>query len=184
MVRHRSSAAWVAVLLLIPLVGITAWLVHSALNPEPLQVPVLAPPDPRSTPSAPTPTANASLPDPQDSFPPERLFERVDGAADFLISLGCEKLSFWRLEDPPADLEILFFSSGEGAGKALAQDAGSDRTPGPGDEAFVAAESVFFRRGRAYTRLIGDPGAVRAEALAAAARRADEWIQQQGGIRL
>lgn len=207
MVRRRSSSLWVAGLLLIPLLGISAWLLNSVFNPEPLQVPTLPPPsaaapqkknllpEPAPPPTAAPTTAvaaaekpaappepkEAELPAPEDTYSPERLFERVNGAADFLISLGCQQLSFWRLEDPPADLEILLFATGEGAGKALAQDAGPDRTPGPGDEAFVGGEAVFFRRGRAYVRLLADPGAASVQALEAAAQRADTWARRQAG---
>lgn len=133
MVRHRSSAAWVAVLLLIPLVGITAWLVHSALNPEPLQVPVLAPPDP-SFHAIGSNTHRERLASRSPGFISSRKIVRTrrwrGRFSDFSVAKNCPFFGDWRI--PPADLEILFFSSGEGAGKALAQDAGSDRTPGPG----------------------------------------------------
>ena len=83
----------------------------------------------------------------------------MDGAADALIAAGCRRLLFWRVEDPAAELELLIFDGAEGAAKVLDRDAGPGRDPGPGEEASVTDQSVFFRRGRFYVRILGDPTA-------------------------
>jgi hypothetical protein len=56
-------------------------------------------------------------------------------------------------------MELLIFDRAEGAAGVLAKDAGPVRDPGPGEEASVTDQSVFFRRGRFYVRILGDPTA-------------------------
>lgn len=116
---------------------------------------------------------------PDQDLDAEHLHERVDGAAPALVSLGCRRLLYYRLEAPPADLEILVFATPEGAHEALVRDAGDARGSGlPGDEAWANEQCIFFRRGDVYVRLIADDAthaaSVREEAervAAAMARR-------------
>jgi hypothetical protein len=104
------------------------------------------------------------------------LDERVDGAAELLRSEGCRSLFYWRLANPPADLELWAFGTAESASRALVRDAGQDRTSGTlGDEAWVSAQCVFFRRGKSYVRLIADETAP-PEALVAQAERLDRAL--------
>jgi hypothetical protein len=107
---------------------------------------------------------------PDLDLPASRLHERVDGAEPLLQELGCQRLRVYRVGPPPADLEILDFASVDGARKALARDAGPDRTPGlPGDEGWTSSTVLFFRRGTSYVRLVADQpapaGALIAQAL-------------------
>ena len=118
----------------------------------------------------------AQYPPPQGDFPADRLDERVDGAAELLRKAGCRRLLYWRLEDPPADLELYVFSDAQAAQEALARDAGSDRSPSsPGDEGWANPQCVFFRRGNNYVRLIADQ-MVAAEVLKAQAERFDRAL--------
>jgi len=113
-------------------------------------------------------------------LPPERFHEQVDGAAEFLIALGGTRLVAWRFAGPPeATLELIEFRDEGGARRALAQDTGADRTPGPGDEAWAGADSIFFRRGRRYARLSapGMSGSDAPATLAAVAARVDERLR-------
>ena len=97
------------------------------------------------------------LASPDIVLPADRLHERVDGAATLLQTLGCHKLSYWRVETPPADLEVLEFDSPAGARAALDRDSGGDRTAeGPGEERWGNEQCVFFCRGGVYVRLIAD----------------------------
>jgi hypothetical protein len=97
---------------------------------------------------------------PDQDLPADRLEERVDGAAPVLLSMGCRRLVYWRLEQPPADLEILLFSTPDGAKKALDRDAGSERSARvPGDEGWANDQCAFFRVGTKYVRLIADDAA-------------------------
>jgi hypothetical protein len=110
----------------------------------------------------------------EGDFPPDRFWERVDGAADALIAAGCARLLVWRSADPAAEVEVLQFAAPEGAAKILAHDAGADRNPGPGDEASVSDQAVFFRRGKVYVRVVGDALAPPTPAgLLALARKVD-----------
>ena len=127
--------------------------------------------------TVPDPAAAPGLPRPEADLPQDRLEERVDGAAAYLTSIGCRRLVYWRLPAPAADLELLLFDTPAGAAKALARDAGPDRTPGPGDEAQAAPQSIYFRRGPAYVRLLADPDAPAAPgALAPVAAKLDAYL--------
>ena len=101
----------------------------------------------------------AGLPEQRADLPSERLEERVDGAADALRADGCRRLVAWRFERPPADAEALVFRSADGARAVLEREAGPGRTPGPGDEARVSEQAVYFRRGPVLVRVFLDPGA-------------------------
>jgi len=83
----------------------------------------------------------------------------VDGAADALRADGCRRLVYWRFARPPADAEALVFRTVDGARAVLEREAGPGRTPGPGDEAQVSAQAVYFRRGSVLVRVFLDPGA-------------------------
>jgi hypothetical protein len=174
MARGRSRSLSTAALLLLPLAAVAGWLAHGILRPSPRSASA-APVARHPTPVA--PTALRGFPDPSADLPADRLHERVDGAEDYLRGQGCVRLLAWDLEDPKGTLEVLLFSTPEGAGRVLAHDAGPKRTAGPGDEASSDAQSVLFRRGRAYVRLIADPGAAPYPArLLAEAARADRAI--------
>ena len=174
MARGRSRSLFTALLLLLPLAAIAGWLLHGIVNPVPL------PADPATRAAGPAPGKPSpwpGLPDPQADLTPERLHERVDGAEDYLRAQWCVRLLAWDLADPKGTLEILLFSSPEGAGRVLAHDVGPKRTDGPGDEASSDPQSVLFRRGRAYVRLIADPDATTDPArLIAEAGRVDRAI--------
>jgi len=145
----RRLRTWlVAIALAAPLVAITGWVIHGATDPHVRQ-------------PAPGKPAGVwpGLPRDRADLPSERLEERVDGAADALRADGCRRLVYWRLERPPADAEALVFRTADGARAVLAREAGPGRTPGPGDEAQVSTEAVYFRRGSVLVRVFLDPGA-------------------------
>jgi hypothetical protein len=104
-------------------------------------------------------------------LPAERLSERVDGAEVKLRSMGCQRLRLWRLQSPPADLELLTFANEGGASKMLAEQAGPDRAPNmPGDEGFIGSNVLYFRSKALFVRLIAD-GPESASAMLAPARQ-------------
>jgi hypothetical protein len=143
----RRLRTWLlALALTAPLVAITAWVIHGATGAR----------RPSSTGLA---SAWPGLPEPLADLPSDRLEERVDGAADALRAGGCRRLVAWRFERPPADAEALFFASSDGARAVLEREAGAERTPGPGDEAQVSPQAVYFRRGPVLVRVFLDPGA-------------------------
>ncbi|MEE9218210.1 MAG: hypothetical protein V3U98_04005 [Acidobacteriota bacterium] len=154
---HRSFSLTAALLLAAPLLALASWLVAGGLSRS-------FGPDFSITPPAESPAHSprlvlAGFPAPTGDFPAERLYEHVDGAADSLRAAGCGRILVWRMDDPPAVLELLVFEEGEGASRVLARDVGPERTPGPGDEASVGEQAIFFRRGRFYARLFAEPGA-------------------------
>ena len=163
----RRSQPWlVALALALPLVGLAAWIAHGALAGGTAATPAAGASEP----------AVAGLPTPTD-YTAERLEERVDGAAPSLRAAGCERLRHWRLEAPPADAEALFFRSVDAARAALALEAGPGRTPGPGDEAQVTSQAIYFRQGAVVVRVFGDPGTPSAAAAAGLLRAAERVAQ-------
>ena len=164
--RPRSLAS--ALVAVIPLAIVAVVIFWGAIRPGDL--PTVARP---SSPAVPLP----GLPIPAADLPAERLHERVDGAEDYLRSEGCVRLLAWDLAEPKSSLEIFVFQTVEGAGRVLARDAGNGRTDGPGDEASADPQSVLFRRGRVYVKLLADPDASPdAERLLAEATKADRAI--------
>jgi hypothetical protein len=162
---------------------LAAWLVSGGLSGSfgPVDAePVSSPPD-RSSGTY----RLAGFPAPEQDLAADRLHERVNGAADSLRDLGCERLLYWKLGEPAADLELLAFDDVEGAGKALDRDVGPGRDTGPGDECSVGDNAIFFRRGRLYVRVIADPWAsVSPDDLLTLARRVDRAIAERtGGLR-
>jgi hypothetical protein len=148
MARPRPAAWFVAAALALPLLALTAWLIRGAVDPRA--------PQPRPAGAA---GFWPGLPQHRVDLPANRLEEQVDGAADALRADGCRRLVAWRFERPPADAEALFFGTVEGARAALGREAGKERTPGPGDEAQVSPQAVYFRRGTVLVRVFLDPGA-------------------------
>ncbi len=180
----RRLPSWLLVALLgTPLLGLTAWVVRGALlSPRPSRA---GGPGPPANGHAPQPRPGGpagvwpGLPEHRADLPADRLEERVDGAADALRADGCRRLVAWRFERPPADAEALFFGTVEGARAVLEREAGAERTPGPGDEAQVTPQAVYFRRGAVLVRVFLDPGAPTAPgALAARARDIDRALQE------
>ena len=177
MAGSRLFPWFVSLLLVLPLAGILVWLVTGWMSRS-------FGPDPAAT----IETANfagpgftypAGLPIPGADFAAGRLYERVNGAADALIAAGCVRLLLWTFENPPAELELLVFTDDAGAARVLARDAGPERTAGPGDECSAGERSVFFRRGRLYARLLGEPGiAPDAMGLLDLARRIDRALEE------
>jgi hypothetical protein len=146
------------------------WLVHGAVDPR----------APQPRPEGPA-GVWPGLPQHRADLPAERLEEHVDGAADALRASGCRRLVAWRFERPPVDAEALFFATAEGARAVLEREAGPERTPGPGDEAQVSAQAVYFRRGTALVRVFLDPGAsATAGELLARAVEVDRALQARG----
>ena len=163
----RQLRTWLtAVALAAPLVAITAWVIHGALDAG------------ASTATAAGPAgAWPGLPPPDADLPADRLEDRVDGGADALRRDGCSRLVYWRFERPPADAEALFFASPDRARAVLEREAGAERTPGPGDEAQVSPQAVYFRRGSVLVRAFLDPGAEPpAGALVARAQEVDRAL--------
>jgi hypothetical protein len=146
--RRRLPSWLLALALAVPLVALTGWVIYGATHP-------VAGGSAAGSPAGVLP----GLPAPQADLPPDRLEDRVDGAADALRADGCRRLLHWRFEAPPADAEVLVFRTAEGARTVLAREAGPQRTPGPGDEAQTSAQAVYFRRGPVLVRLFLDPGA-------------------------
>jgi hypothetical protein len=166
-IMARRLRTWLLALgLAAPLVAITAWVIHGATDPRARQ--------PASTGLT---GVWPGLAEPLADLPSERLEERVDGAADALRAGGCRRLVAWRFERPPADAEALVFRSADGARAVLEREAGPERTPGPGDEAQVSEQSVYFRRGSVLVRVFLDPGAEPpAGALVARAQEVDRAL--------
>jgi hypothetical protein len=145
------SSGLVVPLLAAPLVGLTVWVVRGALRP-----PAIASVPPRAAePRGPLP----GLPLPSADLPADRLEEQVDGAADTLRADGCRRLLHWRFEDPPAEAEVLVFASADAAHRIMEREAGPERTAGPGEEAQLAEQFAYFRRGSVFVRIFADPGA-------------------------
>jgi hypothetical protein len=166
----RPRPYLVAAALAAPLVVLTAWVIHGAVDPRA--------PQPRPAGLA---GVWPSLPQHLVDLPADRLEERVDGAADALRSEGCRRLVAWRFEAPPADAEALFFATAEGARAVLEREAGRERTPGPGDEAQVSPQAIYFRRGTVLVRVFLDPGASPPpDALLARARAVDRALRERG----
>jgi len=167
--RARRARPWLqALLLAAPLALFSVWVVRGALRATHGPILAAAPP----TAAAPL----AGLPPPAVDLGADRLEDRVDGDAEYLRAQGCRRLLHWRLEDRAADLDVLWFSTEAGAAAVLARDVGPERTPGPGDEAQLSAEAVYFRRGPALVRLLADPGAPPGDALARTARQVDRAL--------
>ena len=161
--------AWVvAPALATPLVALTAWVTHGLLAAPPAREGAAAP-------TAAAPSAFAALP-PDADLPADRLEERVDGGADALRADGCRRLFHWRFETPPADAEALVFQTVEGAQTVLTREAGDARTPGPGDEAQLSAQSAYFRRGPVYVRIFLDPGVAESPELQKRAEEIDRAL--------
>ena len=158
-----------------PLVAISAWLVRGALAPPPA---VDAATTTAASPSSPALPRGASDWPPALDLPAIRIEERVDGGADALRAAGCTRLLYWRSETPAADVEALVFDSVEHARAALSREAGDLRTAGPGDEAQVSEQAVYFRQGAVLVRAFADPGAGSAAALVALARRVEPQLPE------
>jgi hypothetical protein len=186
-------SAWIRGLLLaLPLVGLATWLtvggISRSFGPAPeTAAPVSGVGELASTPAAPAlpdqtaaPQASAlppGLPSGPEDYGPETFFERVNGADEYLISKGCRRILVYVFDDPPAELELLVFETAEGASEVLARDAGPERHEGPGEEASLSDEAVFFRRGELYGRLYAMGEALpKPGALAALAQEIDRSV--------
>jgi hypothetical protein len=175
---RRLPSSLVAVLLATPLIGLAAWVVRGALKAPSRASTDAAIPQPH--PEGPA-GVWPGLPQHRVDLPAERLEEQVDGAAEALRASGCRRLVAWRFEKPPADAEALFFATAEGARAVLESEAGPGRTPGPGDEAQVSEQAVYFRRGSTLVRVFLDPGAsAPAGELVARAQQVDRAIRERG----
>lgn len=161
----RSRRPWlVGLALAAPLVLLTAWLIDGALHPSPAG-------------GSSGGGEGGGLP-PAAEFPADRLEDRVDGGADALRAAGCQRIRYWRLETPPADAEALFFGTAAQARAALEREAGGARTGGPGDEAQVSEQAVYFRRGAVLVRVFPDPGGSATAELLRFTRRLDGALRQ------
>ena len=178
--RDRSRAWLWAVLLATPLVIVAGWLTTGGLGRS--FGPAGAAPGTGPPNAAPGAFRLTGFPDPEQDLPADRLYERVDGAAETLRRSGCRRLLFWNLDQPAAELEVLAFDDPQGASETLSRDAGDERTPGPGDESSVGSNAVFFRRGSHYVRVLANPlEAVSPEELLALAGRVDRALVAQEG---
>jgi hypothetical protein len=177
MPASRSRGLVAATVLLVPLAVVAAFLAYGGRHR------IFGPGDPDAPEAVAAGTVSSlldGLAERTADLPPERFHEQVDGAAEFLIGIGATRIVAWRFEGPPeATLELLEFRADEGARRALEQDTGGDRTPGPGDEAWAGTDSVLFRRGRRYVRLSapGASGPDAAAQLAGLAARVDERLR-------
>jgi hypothetical protein len=179
-----QSRPWVlAVLLAAPLVIVAGWLATGGLSRS--FGPASAASGIEGPDGAPETFRLTGFPEPEQDLPADRLHERVNGAAETLRRSGCQRLLFWKLDQPGAELEVLEFDDPQGASETLARDAGRERTPGPGEESSVGDNAIFFRRGSHYVRVFADPLApVSQEDLLAVAGRVDlAIVGQEGGDR-
>jgi hypothetical protein len=167
----RQLRTWlVALALAAPLVAVAAWVLSGATHPSA--------PEPR--PAGPA-GVWPGLPQHRADLPADRLEERVDGGADALRARGCRRLVYWRFERPPADAEALFFATVGDASDALEDEAGPERTSGPGEEAQASPQAVYFRRGTVLVRVFLDPGAAPAPGeLVTRAEEIDRALQRGG----
>jgi len=154
MAERRRRPLIMALLLAAPLLALAAWIVTGGLRRS-------FGPAPAGAGGA---TATTTVPRieglglPEADLPPDRFWERVNGAADTLIAGGCRRMLAWKTDDPRAEVEILVFETTAGAATFLERDAGVGRSSGgPGDEASIAPDSVFFRRGRHFVRVLAGP---------------------------
>ena len=170
MARRRPASWLVAAALALPLVALTAWVIHGSVDPR----------APQPRPGGPA-GVWPGLPQHRADLTADRLEEQVDGAADALRADGCRRVVAWRFERPPADAEALFFATVDGARAVLDREAGKERTPGPGDEAQVSPQAVYFRRGTVLVRVFLDPGAPPSPLdLLGRAREVDRALQEGG----
>jgi hypothetical protein len=178
---EKRPFPWLAAFLLaLPLAGLVWWLaaggISASFGPD-----LSASPAAEKTASSPA-SILPGFPPPEGDYGAERMWERVNGAADALRAEGCGRILVWRIDDPPAELELLVFDGEEGAARVLARDTGPERTAGPGDEASVGEEAIFFRRGRFYARLFAEPSpAARSGALLDLAARVDAGLETMTG---
>ena len=157
-IMARRLRTWlVALALAAPLVAITAWVIHGATRPAA-----------RGRRRSAGPAGRLARPAPAPRRPARRAARGARGRrgrrAPRRAAAGGS--SHWRFERPPADAEALFFGTAEGARAVLEREAGPERTPGPGDEAQVSAQAVYFRRGAGARARLPRPRGL------AAARRA------------
>lgn len=125
---------------------------------------------------------NARYQEPLLDLPAERLSERVDGAEVKLRALGCRRLRVWRVAELSADLELLSFSTEQGATGLLAEQVGTQRSPNvPGDEGWIGENALYFRRGSVLVRLVAD-APTRSFALRAVARGMEQALAK-GDVR-
>jgi len=169
-----------SILLAAPLVVLAAWVIRGGIDATHDPAVEEARAAAAGGPAGDQPWRLSGLPEPSADLPAARLEERVDGAADYLRERGCRRLIAWSLQTPPADVELLVFDHPDGASAVLERDAGPSRDPGPGDEAAVDDQSVLFRRGVYYARLLADPGAGpdAREGLLETARRLDGALRR------
>jgi hypothetical protein len=166
----RLRSWLLALALAAPLLATAAWVIHGATH-----LPVREPAQCEAA------VAFPGLPRPVADLPSERLEERVDGAAEALRAGGCRRLVYWRFERPHADAEALFFGAARSARAALEREAGPGRTPGPGEEAQVSAQAVYFRRGTVLVRVFLDPGTTTPPGeLVALAGDIDRALREEG----
>jgi hypothetical protein len=153
-VAHRLPSWLVGLLLATPLLALTVWVVGGFATAD-------SPPIEDAVPSSHPPPQGVlpGLAAPEADLPEERLEEHVNGAADALRAAGCRRLVYWRFENSSADAELLVFRTAAEARTLMEKEAGPERTPGPGDEARVTEQFVYFRRGMVLVRLFLDPGA-------------------------
>lgn len=174
MPASRSRGLVAAIVLLVPLAALAAFLAYGGRQR------IFGPSDPGAAPPGGVAARLDDFAERIADLPPERFHEQVNGAAEFLIGIGATRLVAWRVAGPPeTTLELLEFRDEAGSRRALEQDAGADRTPGPGDEAWSGSDAVFFRRGPRYVRLSA-PGATGPDTearLAALAARIDERLR-------
>ncbi len=183
--KGRWPAWVVAPLLAAPLVVFTAWITYGWVTAPKAGGPSAAQASAGPAPAGPAAPASAkpafAVP-PDEDLPADRLEERVDGGAEALRADGCRRLLHWRFEQPPADAEALVFKTEAGAKAVLAREAGSARTPGPGDEAQLSAQAAYFRRGSVYVRIFLDPGAEESPELGKRAAEIDRMLVSGGAL--
>jgi hypothetical protein len=114
-------------------------------------------------------------------FGPDRLYEKIDGRADYFLSRGCRSLSFVTLEREASaatavDLELYDMGSAQNALGALAGEKPPEvrASSAAGTQWYAVRNALFLSRGSHYARAIGSDESAEVQAQLAALRSALE----------
>lgn len=105
------------------------------------------------------PPAVAELPPKREVFGRDQMLQLPGWDGARLAGLDCRWCLRWRLPDPPAELDLLFFDKIHGAQQALELGEAGREVRGLGAEGVAAGREIRFREGRVVVRLAAPAGA-------------------------